>query len=164
MLTNSKSQTPSTKCFKVHERNIVNSFPENVNNKIWYSKVTNVFWKTNTKSRGLCVGTLMVLLSQCSPVQRWPDPTLSHLGQMLRSEISFSILFILPLFLGMGLSYKPFFSRCSLLWWIWAPCSNWNEHRAFKGFRRTWLKKQTMKWQYPINPLNNVLWTEQMAW
>lgn len=71
--------------------------------------------------------------------------SLSHLGQMLRSDMSFSILFILPLFLGMGLSYKPFFSRCSLLWWIWAPCSSWNEHRALRGFRRTWLHQMEEK-------------------
>lgn len=27
--------------------------------------------------------------------------------------------------------------RCSLLWWIWAPCCSWKEHRAWRGLRRT---------------------------
>lgn len=67
--------------------------------------------------------------------------TLPHLGQMLWSVTSFSILFILRLFLGMGLSYMPFFSRCSLLWWIWAPCSSWKEHKALSGLSSTWMKR-----------------------
>lgn len=67
-----------------------------------------------------------------------PLPT--HLGQILWSVTSFSILFILLLFVGIGLSYMPFFRRCSLLWWIWAPCSSWKEQRAFRGLRRTWRK------------------------
>lgn len=63
--------------------------------------------------------------------------TCPHLGQMLWSLRSFSILFILRLFFGMGLSYMPFFSRCSLLWWIWAPCWSWKEQSAFRGLSRT---------------------------
>lgn len=74
--------------------------------------------------------------------QSWIGPVLSaltcpHLGQMLWSLRSFSILFILRLFFGMGLSYMPFFSRCSLLWWIWAPCWSWKEQSAFRGLSRT---------------------------
>lgn len=56
--------------------------------------------------------------------------------------MSFSILFILLLFLGMGLSYMPFFRRCSLLWWIWAPCSSWKEHKALRGLSRTWMDRE----------------------
>lgn len=37
------------------------------------------------------------------------------------------------LFFGIGLSYKPFLRRCSLLWWTWAPCWSWKEHRAWSG-------------------------------
>lgn len=68
-----------------------------------------------------------------------------HLGQILWSVTSFSILLILLLFVGMGLSYMPFFRRCSLLWWIWAPCSSWKEQRAFRGLSKTWRRQQ---WGY----------------
>lgn len=64
---------------------------------------------------------------------------------MLWSVTSFSILFILRLFLGIGLSYMPFFSRCSLLWWIWAPCCSWNEHRALRGLSKTWTHRWRME-------------------
>lgn len=37
------------------------------------------------------------------------------------------------MFFGIGLSYKPFLRRCSLLWWIWAPCWSWKEHKAWSG-------------------------------
>ncbi len=95
---------------------------------------------------------------QCSQLcaQRRVEPhfsaqSLPHLGQMLWSVTSFSILFILRLFLGMGLSYMPFFRRCSLLWWIWAPCCSWKEHRAFRGLSRTcgnrWRREEWWKIQ-----------------
>lgn len=92
-----------------------------------------LWWYSPVQRRQLCI-------------QRWVKPgfparSLLHLGQMLWSVTSFSILFILRLFLGIGLSYMPFFSRCSLLWWIWAPCCSWKEHRAFSGLSKTWTNR-----------------------
>lgn len=84
-------------------------------------------------------------------------PLPPHLGQILWSVTSFSILFILLLFVGIGLSYMPFFRRCSLLWWIWAPCSSWKEQRAFRGLSRTW-----RKWPWDI--LNSEFCIPLMHW